>query len=47
MRAKVGRAAWALLVCLGCGVAARAAEPDPAAPAQPASNVVYLVVPAP
>ena len=33
---EVGRAAWALLVCLGCGVAARAAEPDPAAPAQPA-----------
>src|SRR5689334_1643866 len=33
MRAIVGRTVWALLVCLGCGVAARAAEPDSAAPA--------------
>jgi hypothetical protein len=36
MRAIIARTVWALLVCLGCGVAARAAEPDPAAPALPA-----------
>jgi hypothetical protein len=32
MRARVGQIVWALLVCLGCGVAARAAEPGPPAP---------------
>ena len=35
MRAISARTVWALLVCLGCGVAARAAEPDPDAPAPP------------
>lgn len=35
MRAKVGQTVWVLLVCLGCGAAARAAEPDPAPPAHP------------